>query len=270
MTHASKIEYRRLAGRALMRLALVALAASGHASTWAQDGPVQAEDFSVTSYSGPIVLSADKNHIWVVNPDNDTVSVIGKLDGTAQVLDEFLVGREPCGSVWRHEQCRPQRVSRLRCQRSRQRDFDHHRDGQFGELAERGGDDAAADWRGAVGHRGDAGRAAGFVANSGQDDDRDPHRHAGGSSRCQPAKRRVNGGDPGLHFQPRGMAVTLNSDRLYVTLFLDSPRRTACRRRTGAGRAWSKTNRAENRHNNDRSRPSRAPVRRLHAVRLGE
>ena len=92
---------------------------------------------SVTSYSGPIALSADKNHIWVVNPDNDTVSVIGKLDGTAQVLDEFLIRPPATRNSAGHQQCRPQRVSRLRCQRSRQRDFDHHRQRQFGELARR-------------------------------------------------------------------------------------------------------------------------------------
>src|SRR4029079_2262063 len=50
-------------------------------------------DFSIPTYSSPITLSADNSRIWVVNPDDDSVSVIDP--STDAVIGNFKVGDEP-------------------------------------------------------------------------------------------------------------------------------------------------------------------------------
>jgi len=52
--------------------------------TWAQSGygnaPAATDDIGVLTNSSPIAMDSAKNLIWVVNPDDDSVSVIGNLD----------------------------------------------------------------------------------------------------------------------------------------------------------------------------------------------
>src|SRR5262249_44824105 len=49
--------------------------------------------FSSATYSSPIAMSADNSRIWVVNPDDDSVSVIDPA--TDSVVNKFNVGDEP-------------------------------------------------------------------------------------------------------------------------------------------------------------------------------
>ena len=78
---------------------LVALVLGIGSSLWAQDANPLTLDtplaFDTPTYSSPIALDANKNLLWVVNPDDDTVSVIGNLDSTPSVVKEFNVGDEP-------------------------------------------------------------------------------------------------------------------------------------------------------------------------------
>src|SRR5215216_5301503 len=54
--------------------------------------------FTEPTYSSPIALSADKNQLWVVNPDSDSVSVIDISSGNPanyQLKLPIQVGDEP-------------------------------------------------------------------------------------------------------------------------------------------------------------------------------
>src|SRR5690349_16658030 len=83
-------------GYMLAALALSAVQNAGAAQkilSMSQSGPTAT---STPTYSSPIALSADKNLIWVVNPDDDSVSVLGKLDtSTPSVIGKIFVGDEP-------------------------------------------------------------------------------------------------------------------------------------------------------------------------------
>ncbi|MFN8490682.1 MAG: hypothetical protein U0350_24035 [Caldilineaceae bacterium] len=79
---------------------IIALLLLNNASAMlAQDtvaAPTSITAFDTPTTSSPISLSADKNHIWVVNPDDGSVSVLGNLDATPSVLANITnVGREP-------------------------------------------------------------------------------------------------------------------------------------------------------------------------------
>ncbi len=69
-----------------------------YARGFAQEGTAtveQAAAFLEPTYSSPIVMSSDKNLIWVVNPDDDSVSVLGNLDAIPSEVGQFTVGDEP-------------------------------------------------------------------------------------------------------------------------------------------------------------------------------
>src|SRR5438552_4225774 len=56
--------------------------------------PVATADGSASS-SGPIGLTSDDRFVWVVNPDNNTVSVIEVGNDVNTKVNEILVGEEP-------------------------------------------------------------------------------------------------------------------------------------------------------------------------------
>jgi YVTN family beta-propeller protein len=171
--------------------------------------------FSTATSSSPIAMSRDGRLVWVVNPGADTVTVIRTSNNT--VLRTIRVGDEPQGvavdpsnryvfvanaagnsvSVIRISNPSPTGAFRARSI------------GRFTTGAE--------PWNVVVSPDG---RRA-FVANSGQDtitviDARNPKV----IGNVDLTRGRCAGPDRDRHFQPRGLAVDRNSNRLYVTSFL--------------------------------------------------
>jgi cytochrome c peroxidase len=202
------------------------------AELWAQaesaSGPLAPANFDRPTTSSPIALSADKHLIWVVNPDDDSVSVIGNLDGTPNVITKLNVGDEPQSLALDTNNVDPSQyrvyvanaadngVTIIRVTASSA--------GSVTAVVETSLLVTGAEpWN--VVAAPDGRRI--FVANSGQDTitvirtDTTPPSVVGNvdlrGSSC-------NVGDANRHFQPRGMAVTLNGDRLYVTRFLSFTR----------------------------------------------
>ncbi|MFN8445211.1 MAG: beta-propeller fold lactonase family protein [Caldilineaceae bacterium] len=77
----------------------LALALGIGSTLWAQEDSSQTLDaplaFDQPTYSSPLALDANKNLLWVVNPDDDKVTVIGNLDSSPSVVKQFSVGDEP-------------------------------------------------------------------------------------------------------------------------------------------------------------------------------
>jgi YVTN family beta-propeller protein len=170
--------------------------------------------FSTPTTSSPISMSRDGRLVWVVNPGADTVSVIGTA--TNRVLRTITVGDEP-QSVALDPSNRfafvanaaGSSVSVIRITNPSPASFRAQVVNRFTTGAE--------PWNVVVSPDG---RRA-FVANSGQDSitviDALRPRIIG---HVDLSRGRCAGPVAGRHFQPRGLAVDRNSNRLYVTSFL--------------------------------------------------
>lgn len=91
---------RRLIGGLLTMAVILALSWSGYHGLFAQDGAASGTlapvAFDTPMTSSPISMSQDKSFIWVVNPDDGSVAVLGDLTTTPRVLRTIQnVGREP-------------------------------------------------------------------------------------------------------------------------------------------------------------------------------
>lgn len=91
---------RRLVGGLLTLAVILALSWSGYHGLLAQDGAASGllapAAFDTPMTSSPISMSQDKNFIWVVNPDDGSVSVLGDLATTPREVRRIQnVGREP-------------------------------------------------------------------------------------------------------------------------------------------------------------------------------
>jgi YVTN family beta-propeller protein len=176
--------------------------------------------FDGPTYSSPIALDAAKNLIWVVNPDDDSVSVIGDLDtNNPRVIAEFATGDEPqsvaldtgVGSGYRAyvANAAGNSVTILNVSNSSSSSVTATFEKELITGAEPWNVVASPDGRRV------------FVANSVQDSltviDTATRNIVGSvdlrNSTCNDPDRK-------RHFQPRGLAVTANNDRLYVTRFL--------------------------------------------------
>jgi YVTN family beta-propeller protein len=183
-------------------------------------GAQRRRSFSAPTYSSPIAMSRDGRLVWAVNPGADSVAVISTRSN--RVVRRIGVGDEPAGvaldpndryayvanaaagtvTVIRITNARPTRF-RARVDR---------RAGRRGVLTT-----GAEPWN--IVSSPDGRRV--FVANSGQDTitviDATRRTIIGHvnlrGSRC-------NAPDRGRHFQPRGLAVTQDNRKLYVTGFL--------------------------------------------------
>lgn len=212
---------RRLIGGLLTIAVILVLSSSGYRGLFAQEGASNGElaaaDFDTPTTSSPIALAQDKGTIWVVNPDDGSVSVLGNLDSVPSLLTTVKnAGREPqaialdtgTGTAQRAYVASPPdngivvlKVNSLN---------------PFTVVVEKRLTTGAEPWN--VVASPDGTRI--FVANSGQDTITVINAQTQsivGSVDLR--KSACNVDDQNRRFQPRGLAVTLDSKRLYVARF---------------------------------------------------
>ncbi|HEX5692974.1 MAG TPA: YncE family protein, partial [Roseiflexaceae bacterium] len=214
---------------ALLGYALLALAFSMARGVLASQrvAAVGPQQFAKSTYSSPIALSQNNALLWVVNPDDDSVSVI-RTDTNA-VLRKITVGDEPqsvavdpSNAFAYVANAADNTVTVIRIFNATPgATFDARVDGSVGQ----GGKltTGAEPWNIAISPDG----ARLFVANSGQDTitiiNANTRQIIGNydlrNSVCNDHTG-DNVGDPAYHFQPRGLAITQNNAQLYVTRFL--------------------------------------------------
>jgi YVTN family beta-propeller protein len=187
-----------------------------------------ARRYSAPTTSSPISLSADGRFLWVVNPGGDNVSVI--YTKTNRVIKRIRVGDEP-ESVAVDPNNRYAYVANagsgtvtvIRITRASPRKFRAQPDRRAGR---RGAISTGSEpWNVVVSPNG---RRV-FVANSGQDtvtviDGTRPRGRRGVIGHINLQRSRCNDPDRNRHFQPRGLAVTKNNKRLFVTGFFSFTR----------------------------------------------
>lgn len=218
-----QVSYHPLLWGVILCAALASLwAMTAHRASNAQAAALaDAAAFDTPTYSSPIALSATKQQIWVVNPDDDSVSVLGDLDGNPRVIATVRVGDEP-QSIALDTDGSPESyhayvanaadnsVTIITVENSSATSVTiAPQKKTLITGAEPWNIVAAPDGRRV------------FVANSGQDTVsiiRTDNQSIVGNLDLRTSA--CNVGESGRHFQPRGLAVTQNSDRLYVTRFL--------------------------------------------------
>jgi DNA-binding beta-propeller fold protein YncE len=195
-----------------------------YGGVWAQDSPGAAEAilaFDRPTYSSPIAIDANKNLIWVVNPDDDKVTVIGNLATTPSVIKQVNVGDQP-QSIAIDTDASPNSyhvfvanaaggsVTVITVDNSSASSVTVNPQLKTITTGSEPWDIVASP----------DGRRV-FVANSGQDTItviRTDNQTIAGVINLRNSA--CNVGDLNRHFQPRGLAVTLDNSRLYVTRFL--------------------------------------------------
>ncbi|MBI1840845.1 MAG: beta-propeller fold lactonase family protein [Verrucomicrobia bacterium] len=176
--------------------------------------------FDHPTHSSPLTLNSNNQLLWVVNPDFNTVSVI-RTD-LQKVIATVPTGREP-QSVAVTPDDRYAFVANAADGTVTVIVVDDPRPDSF-----RASVDLSAGYQGALTTGAEPWNLVispdgfkVFVANSGQDTltviDVGSRKIVG---HVQLRNSVANSGDPRRHFQPRGLAVTADSQRLYVTRFL--------------------------------------------------
>ena len=182
--------------------------------TFLLSGPVFAQSYSRPTYSSPIAISRDDQLIWVVNPEDNSVSVIRPDNNTR--IAKIPVGTEPQsialtpnGQYAYAANAAGNSVTIIHIDDPAWASFSVTIDSQVPTGAE--------PWN--IVTSPDGQRV--FVANSGQDT----------VTVLNAVTRTIighvdlrnslaNDPDRSRHFQPRGLAVTLDNTKLYVTRFL--------------------------------------------------
>jgi YVTN family beta-propeller protein len=210
---------RRILGLALVALLLALMAPPS----------VQAAKFSAPTYSSPITMSADGKLIWVVNPGGDQVVVIGVKSN--KVLKKIKVGDEPQGVAVDPNNryayvanAASGNVTVIRIKNPRPGNFrasvakDLGNNGRFLTGAEPWNVVSSTDGRRI------------YVANSSQDSITviDAVRQVGKGKKKKTSPKVLGqvalrgsacSRNEDFHVQPRGMAVSKNSKKLFVTSF---------------------------------------------------
>ncbi|CAN5716289.1 hypothetical protein BH10CHL1_BH10CHL1_33500 [soil metagenome] len=209
-----------ITGGALICGLIVTLVLNTSSSMFAQDSVAAAPNsiaaFDTPTNSSPVAMSQDKSLIWSVNPDDGSVSVLGDLDGTPHMLKKISgVGREPQGvalDTGNHAYVVSPPDNGVTVIEITSANVN-----SFNAVVEKKLTTGAEPWN--IVASPDGKRV--FVANSGQDTItviRTDTRTVVGNVELNNSI--CNVGDQNRHFQPRGLAVTLDNSRLYVTRFL--------------------------------------------------
>ncbi|MBI5564324.1 MAG: beta-propeller fold lactonase family protein, partial [Chloroflexi bacterium] len=182
------------------------------------DRPLQpAAVFTEPTNSSPIALTADKNFVWSVNPDDDSVSVI-RTDTDVEV-QRFRVGQEPQSVALDPNNQYVYVANAADNSVSVISLTTYLPPGILNGFVERTFRTGAEPWNIVISP--DGKRV--YVANSGQDTisviqaDVSPPVLLGNIELRNTACNIV---DANRHYQPRGLAVTVDNTKLYVTRFL--------------------------------------------------
>src|SRR3954470_7211722 len=208
---------------AFMGYAMLALAFSAAQNAGASQptfGGIGPAAFTAPTYSSPIAIDANQRLLWGVNPDADTVSVfdISSADPNNYTLVKTIqVGDEPQSIALDTISATQYNAYVANAAGNSVTVINVNTSGTLSATVEKTLTTGAEPWNVVATPNGQ--RV--FVANSGQDT----------ITVLNPATRQIigsvdirnsacNAADPGRHFQPRGMAVTLDNTKLYVTRFL--------------------------------------------------
>lgn len=203
-------------GYAVVALALSAAQNVG-ASQSAIGGPAA---FGEPTYSSPIAIAENRNQLWVVNPDDDSVSVvdISSADpANYSVIRRIQVGDEPQSIALDTISATQYNAYVANAAGNSVTVINVNTSGTFSATAEKTLTTGAEPWNVVASPDG----TKVFVANSGQDTItviNTSNRQIIGSVDIRNSA--CNAPDTARHFQPRGMAVTLDNTKLYVTRFL--------------------------------------------------
>lgn len=216
---------------ALLVLAMGAVQQAGASQPAVPVSEVGPATFDAPTYSSPIAMAANKQQIWVVNPDSDSVSIIGNLDTSPTVISTIIVGDEPQSVALDSISASQYNAYVANAAGNSVTIINVNTGSGFSAVREKTILTGAEPWN--VVATPDGKRV--FVANSVQDtitvirtDNRQIIGHVNlRNTACTTA---------GRHFQPRGLAVTLNNDRLYVTSLLSFTGGNAPRQMSNTGK----------------------------------
>jgi YVTN family beta-propeller protein len=176
--------------------------------------------FAAPTYSSPIAIDANQGLLWVVNPDADTVSVIDISSANPanySLIRSIQVGDEPQSIALDTISATQYNAYVANAAGNSVTVINVNTSGTLSATVEKTLTTGAEPWNVVATPNGQ--RV--FVANSGQDTItviNTANRQIIGSVDIRNSA--CNVGDTARHFQPRGMAVTLDNTKLYVTRFL--------------------------------------------------
>ncbi|MEP7188296.1 MAG: beta-propeller fold lactonase family protein, partial [Roseiflexaceae bacterium] len=208
---------------AFMSYAMLALAFSAAHNVGASQptlGGIGPAAFAAPTYSSPIAIDANQGLLWVVNPDADTVSVIDISSADPanySLVKSIQVGDEPQSIALDTISATQYNAYVANAAGNSVTVINVNTSGTLSATVENTLTTGAEPWNVVASPDG----KKVFVANSGQDTItviNTANRQIIGSVDIRNSA--CNVGDTSRHFQPRGMAVSLDNSKLLVTRFL--------------------------------------------------
>ncbi|MDQ2995872.1 MAG: beta-propeller fold lactonase family protein [Chloroflexota bacterium] len=208
---------------AFMGYAMLALAFSAAHNVGASQptfGGIGPAAFTAPTYSSPIAIDANQSLLWVVNPDADTVSAIDISSADPanySLVKSIQVGDEPQSIALDTISATQYNAYVANAAGNSVTVINVNTSGTLAATVENTLTTGAEPWNVVASPDG----KKVFVANSGQDTItviNTANRQIIGSVDIRNSA--CNVGDTGRHFQPRGMAVSLDNSKLLVTRFL--------------------------------------------------